>query len=71
MIDQKKIIFCSEKHRIRGDVLIDDKPQTFLAHRALGMECLLVDQPYNRHIDTSYRYHSLLEAEDRICKSFL
>lgn len=56
-------IICSCKWMIQGDILIDDKPSTFEKFQELGRDIILIDMPYNRHINTKYRAHSLSEAE--------
>lgn len=60
---QDKIIMCSHKWMIEGDILVDDKPATFEKFTELGKHCVLMDMPYNRHIDTKYRANNLREAE--------
>lgn len=65
---QDQIIICSHKWMIEGDVLIDDKPATFEKFRELGKNCILMDMPYNRHIDTKWRAKNLIEAEQMIEK---
>lgn len=63
---QDKIIMCSHKWMITGDILVDDKPATFKKFRELGKYCILMDMPYNRHIQTEYRARDLREAERMI-----
>lgn len=60
---QDRIIMCSHKWMIEGDILVDDKPATFEKFTELGKHCILMDMPYNRHIDTPYRAKNLREAE--------
>lgn len=62
-IPQNNIIICSHKWMIAGDILVDDKPATFEKFRELGKHCILIDMPYNRHIETKYRARNLREAE--------
>lgn len=69
MIPQSNIFLGSQKFYIRGDVLIDDKPDTFLKFQQLGLECFLMDRPYNRHIQTEKRVKNLLEAEEMIYRT--
>ena len=64
MISQRNVIFASKKQYVRGDLLIDDKPDTFLTFQKLNLHCILMDQPYNRMIRTKYRAKTLLEAEE-------
>lgn len=71
MIPQSNIFLGSQKYYVRGDVLIDDKPDTFLKFEKLGLECLLMDRPYNQHINTDKRVKNLLEAEEMIYRMFL
>lgn len=70
MIPQSNIIFGSLKYYVRGDVLIDDKPDTYEKFSQLGLKVLLMDKPYNRYITTENRVHNLLEAEERIYAMF-
>lgn len=70
MISKENVIFCSQKDLVRGDILIDDKPDTFLIHQKMGMDVLLMDRPYNRHIETSNRVYSMLDAEQKIYEMF-
>lgn len=63
---QEKIIMCSHKWMIEGDVLVDDKPATFKKFQELGKNCILIDMPYNRHIDTKWRAQDLREAKEMI-----
>lgn len=70
MIPQSNIFLGSMKYYIRGDVLIDDKPETYEKFTALGLKVLLMDKPYNRHIKSENRIYNLLEAEERIYNMF-
>lgn len=63
---QDKIIMCSHKWMVEGDILVDDKPGTFEKFTELGKHCILIDMPYNRHIETKYRVKNLREAEKMI-----
>lgn len=60
---QDQIIICAHKWMVQGDVLVDDKPATFEKFQALGRNCILMDMPYNRHIQTNWRARDLQEAE--------
>jgi 5'(3')-deoxyribonucleotidase len=71
MIPQNCIFFGSQKMFVTGDVLIDDKPETFHYHENIGMECILIDRPYNRDFETTKRAFNLLEAEKMIYDMFL
>jgi 5'(3')-deoxyribonucleotidase len=48
---KKKCWFIYDKHRITGDVLIDDKAETLIEYRAHHPDAHLVtiDYPYNKH----------------------
>jgi 5'-nucleotidase len=50
----KRIIMTKDKTLLRGDVLIDDRPEITGAYTPLWTQ-LIFDQPYNRHISTGYR----------------
>lgn len=53
---EKKTWFCYDKHRITGDVLIDDKAETLIKYNQEHPEAKLItiDYPYNKHapVDT-------------------
>lgn len=70
MIPSNCIFFGSQKMFVTGDVLIDDKPETFHYHEQIGMECILMDRPYNREFDTTKRAYNLLEVEKIIDTMF-
>jgi 5'(3')-deoxyribonucleotidase len=70
MIDKKNVVFTAQKWRVMGDVLVDDKPETYEIFNAKGRDCLLVDMPYNRYIQTDLRVGNLLEAEKWIYDKF-
>ncbi|MGF7535436.1 hypothetical protein AAGG74_17430 [Bacillus mexicanus] len=63
---QSNIIFCSCKWMIQGDILIDDKPSTFERFQEEGRKAILIDMPFNQHIDTGWRARDLKEAESII-----
>lgn len=44
--DTSKIISCTDKHLIRGDVLIDDKVENLIKCSPY-MNCILMDMPHN------------------------
>lgn len=50
----KKLILTHDKTLVRGDILIDDKPEITGAHTPVWKH-LMFDQDYNRHIDTPHR----------------
>ena len=60
--------FSSDKSGFAVDYMIDDKAETFLALRddADGPEAWLMDRPWNQHVETFYRVHSLAEYVDLI-----
>lgn len=63
---QSNIIFCSCKWMVQGDILVDDKPATFEKFTELGRDAILIDMPYNRHINTKWRATDLKQAEEMI-----
>jgi 5'-nucleotidase len=63
---QSNIIFCSCKWMVYGDILVDDKPETFEIFTNLGRDIILMDMPYNRHIQTKWRAKDLKQAEEMI-----
>jgi 5'(3')-deoxyribonucleotidase len=71
MIPSKNVVFTSQKYRVYGHCLVDDKPATFEIFESLERDCILIDQPYNRYIKTDKRANNLLEAEKMIYQSFL
>lgn len=70
MIPSSNVVFTSQKWRVMGDLLIDDKPETFEIFQELGRDVLLVDMPYNQHIQTPARIRTLLDAEKYIYDKF-
>lgn len=71
MVPTSNVILGSMKYYVRGDLLVDDKPDTYLKFRSLGLDVLLMDRPYNRFISSTNRIHNLLDAEEIIYKKFL
>lgn len=67
-VPKENIVFTSLKWKVEGDVLIDDKPDTFLKFQELNRPCILIDKPYNRHIRTEWRAFSLTEAATMITR---
>lgn len=47
---QSKLIITKDKTLVRGDILIDDKPEITGAMNPLWLH-VVYDQPYNRHVD--------------------
>ena len=57
---EKKTWFVYDKHRITGDVLIDDKAETLIKYREVHPEAKLItiDYPYNKHAPAdTHRVH--------------
>jgi 5'(3')-deoxyribonucleotidase len=48
---EKKAWFCYDKHRITGDVLIDDKAETLIKYKEWhpNTKLITIDYPYNKH----------------------
>ncbi|WP_042351250.1 5' nucleotidase, NT5C type [Bacillus massiliigorillae] len=63
---KENVIFCSCKWMIYGDILIDDKPNTFIEFQKRGRDVILIDMLYNRHIDTKWRARDLQEAKEMV-----
>ena len=69
--DRDKVIFARHKHLVRGDVLVEDNPQTIA--RWLDQErrvwAYLIDQPWNRGERTYFvdRVNSLSDVADALC----
>jgi len=70
MVDVHNLVITGQKWRVAGDLLIDDKPQTCETFAARGRRCILMDQPYNRHVAAALRARDLLEAEAMIYELF-
>ena len=66
MIDSKDIIFTGKKWFVQGDVIVDDKPTTFLEFQNRNRNAILIDQPYNRYITTPHRALDLRKAEEKV-----
>eukprot|EP00599_Poterioochromonas_sp_BG-1_P008745 CAMPEP_0173153570 /NCGR_PEP_ID=MMETSP1105-20130129/12939_1 /TAXON_ID=2985 /ORGANISM="Ochromonas sp., Strain BG-1" /LENGTH=635 /DNA_ID=CAMNT_0014069531 /DNA_START=1 /DNA_END=1908 /DNA_ORIENTATION=- len=49
-----KVILCQDKSKVKGDILIDDKPYDFLApnrkHNKASWRQIIFDAPYNRQL---------------------
>ena len=50
--DLKKVIFTWDKFLLRGDLIIDDRPDSLETFHGMT---LAIDWPYNRYIKTTYR----------------
>lgn len=60
------IVFTEQKHLVRGDLLIDDKPSTVRQFLAAGRGAVLFDAPWNRedrHLDSARGTWSSILAE--------
>lgn len=68
MIPTSQIIFTSQKWFVHGDVIVDDKPATFEEFQKRGRHAVLVDQPFNQHIQTPYRAIDMVQAEQMVLK---
>ena len=68
---KEKVIFCGCKSMVSGDVLIDDKPDTFNQFVEMGRKAVLIDMPYNRHIETKWRAKDLKEAKKMVYEILL
>lgn len=71
MIPSKNVVFTSQKWRVYGDILIDDKPETYEIFEQLNRKVILIDQPYNKYINSNFRTKNLLEAEKIIYSLFI
>lgn len=69
-IPLSNVFFGSQKFFIRGDVLVDDKPDTYEKFKKFGFSCVLMNQAYNAHIKTNNRVHNMLEVEKVIYDMF-
>lgn len=64
--DSSKIIICKHKWMIEGDVILDDKLETYLAFKEKNRNALLMDAPHNRSFQSIDRVKDLKEAENKI-----
>lgn len=48
---EKKTFFCYDKHRVDGDILIDDKAETLIKYNQEhpAAKLITIDYPYNQH----------------------
>lgn len=51
---QNRLILTHDKTLVRGDILVDDKPEITGAHAPVWQH-VMFDQDYNSHIDTPHR----------------
>lgn len=65
----KRIIACSDKYIIRGDVIIDDRIQNLELCEPY-MHCILMDSPTNKDCNKYIRIKSLKELPDILEKMF-
>ncbi|MGF9891826.1 hypothetical protein ABEX78_24490 [Priestia megaterium] len=65
---KEDIIFTSRKELVMGDILIDDKPATYDTFKELNRNIILMDAPYNRHIQTDWRAKDLNQAIEKVHK---
>lgn len=70
-IKEKNIIFTSEKYLVQGNILVDDKPQTYHLFKKINRNILLMDRPYNRDIVSDSRVLNMKEVEKRIKEKYL
>jgi 5'(3')-deoxyribonucleotidase len=61
---QRDFVGISRKAMLEGDVLIDDRADTFLHWRRIGRLPILFDQSHNQEVDTPYRadWETIIEA---------
>ena len=67
--NKKRLIACSEKSIIRGDVIIDDKVEN-LDECAPFMQCVLMDSPTNQDCDKYIRIKRLKELPELLDTMF-
>lgn len=60
--DTSKILSITDKHLIRGDLIIDDKIEN-LDKCAVYMNCILMDMPHNRDCNKYTRITNLSELD--------
>jgi len=63
---KEDIIFTSRKELVMGDILIDDKPATYEKFKKLNRNIILMDAPYNQHIQTNWRAKDLNQAIEMV-----
>ncbi|MEM4991987.1 hypothetical protein WKH56_05555 [Priestia sp. SB1] len=66
--EKENIIFTSRKELIMGQILIDDKPATYEKFKMLNRNFILIDAPYNQHIQTDWRAKDLNQALEMVYK---
>ncbi|NGY89268.1 hypothetical protein F6Y05_40585 [Bacillus megaterium] len=65
---KEDIIFTSRKELVMGQILIDDKPATYEKFKMLNRNIILIDAPYNQHIQTDWRAKDLNQALEMVYK---
>lgn len=51
LVPYRDICFIADKAEVGGDLYIDDAPHNVEALRGQGYDVIVMDQPYNRHLD--------------------
>lgn len=49
-LKENQLIFCADKHLLKGDVMIEDKPEYILSCLEEGMDVIGIEYAYNRHL---------------------
>lgn len=63
------IYFTADKAAVPLDYMIDDKVENFTSLQDAGVECYLIDRPWNQHVKAGdYRLSSVKEYTDIILK---
>lgn len=67
-ISYDTVTFAADKTSVPTDVFIEDRPRNYRALREAGVDCYLIDQPWNRHVATAEgrRVADLADFADRI-----
>lgn len=54
-----EVVFTADKTTVTLDIMVDDKVENFVALRDHGVECYLLNQPWNQHVNAGKKriYH--------------
>lgn len=65
-----EIYLAEDKTSVPTDAMVEDKIENFLALEAAGVDAYLIDQAWNRHLDTDKRIHHLSEFAERALAAY-
>lgn len=70
MIPFENVIIARKKWLVKGDILIDDKPDTIEKFQSLGRKIIAMDMPYNRSVNAERRALDWTEVRSILLSEF-